>query len=336
MKKIINLHLRKRVLESTSIEKYFEEIVKVMRSVGSDVQIVTAPYPTTGLLNKILLLRYMVKFRSQLNHIGGDFHFLALSLIGTRYVLSVMDLVFMREKPTLIRLIFAIFWIYLPIKFSFKTVVISESVKKEIVELFPSLSSKLLVIPCCIHDDYFKTDSLLCSTGDQLQKQVLIIGTGPTKNLERMILALKDVDVKVAIVGTLKKHHKRLLDDNNILYENFVGIVRSEVIRLYKQSDLLLFVSEYEGFGLPIVEAQACGLPVVTSNIYSMPEVAGGAALIADPYKINQIKMALCDLLTNVSKRENLVKNGKLNAKRFTSTEIVKQWWNVYANFENY
>lgn len=74
----------------------------------------------------------------------------------------------------------------------------------------------------------------------------------------------------------------------------FVGSCTDiELAALYRGATGLLFVSLYEGFGLPIVEAMSCGTPVITSNVCSMPEVAGDAALIVDPYCLDEISNAI-------------------------------------------
>ena len=70
---------------------------------------------------------------------------------------------------------------------------------------------------------------------------------------------------------------------HGVSYENHVDLPRAAVVEQYERCDLLAFASVYEGFGLPIVEAQAVGRPVVTSDLWSMPEVAGGAACLVDP-----------------------------------------------------
>ena len=71
----------------------------------------------------------------------------------------------------------------------------------------------------------------------------------------------------------------------------------AEVVRAYQECDLVLFASTYEGFGLPIVEAQAVGRPVITSDILSMPEVAGGAARLVDPFSVPAIRGAVLELI---------------------------------------
>ncbi len=78
--------------------------------------------------------------------------------------------------------------------------------------------------------------------------------------------------------------HCLKLEECKIEYENFIDISNEELVKKFIECDMLLFASTYEGFGMPIVEANIVGRPVITSNILSMPEVAGDAAILVDPF----------------------------------------------------
>jgi len=95
---------------------------------------------------------------------------------------------------------------------------------------------------------------------------------------------------------------------------------------------MLVFASTYEGFGLPIVEAQATGRPVVTSNILSMPEVAGGAACLVDPFNVASIREGIAKVIQDSSYREYLVRLGFENVKRFQPENIAKNYLDIYTN----
>jgi glycosyltransferase involved in cell wall biosynthesis len=91
-----------------------------------------------------------------------------------------------------------------------------------------------------------------------------------------------------------------------------------DMVHVYNNASLMVFPSFYEGFGLPVIEAQACGVPVVISNIEALTEVSGGAALTVDPYDVTAIAKAMHELLANEDVRTRLVHAGKRNAARFT------------------
>ncbi len=97
------------------------------------------------------------------------------------------------------------------------------------------------------------------------------------------------------------------------------GFVSEDALHaLYAAATIVWYPSRYEGFGLPVVEAMACGAPVVASNGSSIPEIAGSAALLADPASPDAHLAALSSLLTDERAREQLSAAGRLQAQRFT------------------
>jgi glycosyltransferase involved in cell wall biosynthesis len=93
---------------------------------------------------------------------------------------------------------------------------------------------------------------------------------------------------------------------------------------LYAHSTLVLVPSRYEGFGLPLLEAMACGTPVVTSRLSSLPEVVGDAALLVDPYSVDEIADGLERVLGDAKLAEELRRKGKLRAASFSWERSVK------------
>ena len=106
----------------------------------------------------------------------------------------------------------------------------------------------------------------------------------------------------------------------------FIGYVdRQDLPALYAGAAIFLFPTLYEGFGLPIVEAQACGAAVITSNITSNPEIAADGALIVDPRNIEEIANAIKELLTDSGLRNQVVEKGLENVKRFNWGKTAKE-----------
>ena len=94
----------------------------------------------------------------------------------------------------------------------------------------------------------------------------------------------------------------------------------------------LAFPSLYEGFGLPILESMACGTPVITSNISSLPEVAGDAATIINPYDVEELAHSIGQLIQNQNLRETLIKRGYERAGEFTWENSARQLRQIYHN----
>lgn len=160
----------------------------------------------------------------------------------------------------------------------------------------------------------------------------LSVGTlEPRKNIAGLIKAYLAgrFNAKLVLVGfkgwkneqvfnLLKQHRDKIIA---------VGFVPDEDLgTLYSQALCLIYPSFYEGFGIPILEAQACGCPVITSDISSMPEVGGTAALYVNPYSVDDIVRGILRLRSG-QVRERLIKKGFENVKRFsweTSAEKLK------------
>jgi glycosyltransferase involved in cell wall biosynthesis len=99
---------------------------------------------------------------------------------------------------------------------------------------------------------------------------------------------------------------------------------------LYREADVFVYPSLFEGFGLPILEAMACETPVVTSNTSSMPEIAGQAALLVDPLDVDQIKQAMQAVLSRADLAATLVERGSEWINHFTWHETARRVAAVY------
>lgn len=92
-----------------------------------------------------------------------------------------------------------------------------------------------------------------------------------------------------------------------------------------QEADIFLFTTNFEGFGMPIVEAFACGTPVVTSNVSSMPEIAGNAAMIVDPHKPLEIASALSKLISNESLKKSYILKGRVRSGLFSWEKAARE-----------
>lgn len=156
----------------------------------------------------------------------------------------------------------------------------------------------------------------------------------PRKNISRLLQALKIIldktPLSIVVTGTLLRNSGetcRLLD---LLGRNALRlgkIQEQDLPVIYSLSEIYAHVSLYEGFGLPIIEAQACGVPVLSSNVSCMPEVAGDGALYVNPYDINAIADGLLRLATDYELRQALIKKGLKNASRFTSETGIESFY---------
>ena len=140
---------------------------------------------------------------------------------------------------------------------------------------------------------------------------------------------------ELTLIGELSNEIIQELIKNKINYKNLVSINKRKLIKEYIDSDMLLFPSSYEGFGVPILEAQSVGRPVITSKFQPMRNVAGNAAIFVNPVKISEISKAVKVIINNQKLRKSLIQKGFNNIKRFKKEIILKEHLKVYNKIIN-
>jgi glycosyltransferase involved in cell wall biosynthesis len=111
----------------------------------------------------------------------------------------------------------------------------------------------------------------------------------------------------------------------------FCGFVSdTDLLQLYNACDLFVFPSFYEGFGLPALEAMACGRSVVCSHTSALPEVVDGAAILFDPYALDEIVRALADLLLDPELRARMERLGLQRAAHFSWQKTAQRTLDVF------
>jgi glycosyltransferase involved in cell wall biosynthesis len=159
----------------------------------------------------------------------------------------------------------------------------------------------------------------------------LVVGTlAKHKNLTRPVAAIAASGRPVVVVGAAGGEHVFSMTSPLGESATIAGrLTDAELVWLYRHSRALVFPSLYEGFGLPVVEAQSLGCPVVSSTAAALPEVGGEAALYFDPHDIGQLVVQLERLERDDQLAADVRRRGVLNAQRFTwqrSAERVVQW----------
>jgi glycosyltransferase involved in cell wall biosynthesis len=171
---------------------------------------------------------------------------------------------------------------------------------------------------------------------------ILFFGnTAPKKNTDNVIRAyieyqkLSGNAVPIVIIDYEKSHVEKLLAASNSakLIDNFIlpgYIPNNDMPGILQAASLFLYPSLRESFGLPILEAMSCGTPVITSNTSAMPEIAGDAATLIDPYQPSQIAQAINSLLSDTALREQHIQRGFQRAAQFSWRKSAEQLLRVY------
>ncbi|HMO82813.1 MAG TPA: glycosyltransferase family 1 protein [Candidatus Paceibacterota bacterium] len=228
-----------------------------------------------------------------------------------------------------------------------KTIAVSKHTKKDIVNILGTPEKKICVIYEGVEKkfrretDLEKLSDTLCKF--KIKKPFLFYcgSLSPRKNMLRVMQAfqqLKDqIPHNIYLAGGQSWNDREVTEyiSRNLSNRVFrIGhLTDAELIVLYSTADLFLYPSLYEGFGLPILEAQACGCPVLTSNRTSCPEIAGdNAAVIVDPFSVKDISDNLLTILQNQALSFNISRLGSINVKNFDWTTSVKKIVNVVEN----
>jgi glycosyltransferase involved in cell wall biosynthesis len=223
----------------------------------------------------------------------------------------------------------------------------SQATKDDLVALYGTSSEKVTVLLSGVDAGFRRVDDsgqLTIRSKYGLQSPFLFsIGTiQPRKNYGRLIEALAilrqdnyDLDLVIAGgQGWLGDPIYQTVRNNNLEeHVHFVGFVEeADLPALYSAAECLAFPSLYEGFGFPVLEAMACGTSVVTSNVSSLPEVAGDAALMVDPYDTEAIADAIRKIIEDSSLKNDLIERGYGQVGRFSWVESAQKLRQIYSD----
>lgn len=312
-----------------SIERLFESLLPDLAN-KFDIRIERVPSHGRNLLGFIRNLTFTSRLRADVIHVTGDIYYCALAVPSRRCILTVHDLASLNRLKYLRKSVFALVWFRLPLRRVSHVTAISEETRRELVRRFPFVEKKVQVVPNCV-DEAFGNHPRMPHPGSE-RFRVLQVGTAENKNLDRVAAAASGLPLHLRIIGPLSEHQRKLLSALDLEWSSAGRLSNDEVVLEYQRSDALVFVSTYEGFGLPIVEAQAIGLPVITSSIEPMNSVAGNTALLVNPYNELDIRASLEQLLTSPNLSNQLIDLGRSNAKRFSAATVAEQYSKIYAD----
>lgn len=222
-----------------------------------------------------------------------------------------------------------------------RIICISECTKQDVLEFYNVPERKVEVVYQPVNPIYYtpiaKSDS---------QPYMLYVGSiNSRKNLLGVVKAMelmpKDLQMKLVVAGGGGSYKQKVKEyiaqrgmDDLFVWPEMVGT--NELQRLYTNAQLFIYPSFYEGFGLPVVEAQLCGCPVVTSNVSSLPEAGGPWAQKADPSSPEDICDKMVKLLTDTELRQQTIEEGRKYAvETFNPQKLARQLMGVYEKVRN-
>ena len=217
---------------------------------------------------------------------------------------------------------------------------VSEFSKQDIAKEFNFPKNKIFVTHLAAEDIYRPLDKCQCKK--ILEKEynikgdfiLYVGGFSPRKNIIGLIEAFSllpnDIKKNLKLVITGKKgisydlYKKRAIElhiEDAVIFTDFIPLENLPVF--YNASELLVYPSFYEGFGLPPLEAMACGTPVIASNVTSLPEICYDSALLINPYDINELKNSIELVLKDNHLRSKMIKQGLIQSSKYS--------WNITA-----
>ena len=308
-----------------SIEGLFERFLVEQES---DFQLVRWEYDRTkSIFSNMLSLR-----RQQVDiwHITGDIYYMALSLVGKKVLLTIHDFGAYKGLNYWKRWIFKRVWILWPLRIANTVTVVSAYTRDEILKLAGSIFSDKIKV---VYNAFNPLYSGLPGPFNSSRPRIMQVGTAPHKNLETLICAVSEMDCVLCIIGALTDTQRSSLRDKYITYESYQDLTEDEVREQYALADMVVFPSLHEGFGMPVIEAQAMGRPLITTRLTSLPEVAGsGAHYVDDPLDAEELRLAINMIIEEEGYRNNLINEGYKNVSRFTWPIMRESYYHVYKN----
>lgn len=220
---------------------------------------------------------------------------------------------------------------------------VSEFSKQDIMQQYHIDSNKIDVV-------YNGADNRYMSLGEKEKKQIrnqyargaeyflYVSALHPRKNVKRLLQAFDKMKensgstIKLVLVGPhyfkntdMEKVYREMKFKNDVIFTGRLNV--DELSKVMGAAFSLVYVSYFEGFGIPLIEAMQCNVPIVASNQTSIPEIAKDAAFLVDPFSIDAISEGMLNILKNEALREQLVEKGKERRQFFSWDKTAELTW---------
>jgi len=271
------------------------------------------------------------KMHADIYHVTGDIHYFVLLLPYGKTILTVPDIGnYLFGLRGFKRRIYKWLWLLCPIRFALAVTAISSETKANIIKhlglYLGTLGGRIEIIENC-HSSLLKP---VVRPFNSACPVILHIGTAPHKNVPRLIETLRGIRCQLVLIGQLDIALREQLIECDIDYVSRANLTHEEICQQYGDCDIVSFVSLAEGFGMPIIEAQASGRPLITSNLSPMCEVAGSGACLVDPLDVSQIREGILRIIADSGYRDQLVERGLQNVARYSPATISGQYLDLY------
>lgn len=230
-------------------------------------------------------------------------------------------------------------------------ITVSDFSRKDIIERYKVDAEKLTVVYNGVHEGYMPIDEptriAIQNQFSKGQPYFLHVGSlHPRKNIARLITAFGDFKKngaphQLVLAGaTFSWTAEMEAALNNCDYKGDIiktgRLLQTDIINLMGGAEALTYVSYFEGFGMPVLEAMRTGTPVIAANCTSIPEVAGQAAILVDPFSTEEIARAMEQIQHDPALRKKLIEKGVEQVKKFSWDKCSRETWEVLEKTMNH
>ena len=307
-----------------SIEGIFSNLILYTQK---GLQISSWEMPSvSSFFSRIYALR---KTSADVYHVTGDINYAALFLWDRRVILTIHDIGRYKELKGIWKWVYGLVWIKWPCMAASKVTTVSKFTANEILTFFPSIPADKIEV---IHNGYDPIYKPVAKEFNTTCPIILQVGTAIHKNVQTVIAAAALFSCKLIIIGSLSNDLKRSLEQAQINYRAYSELNQEELRIKYEESDIVVFISTHEGFGMPVIEAQAVGRPVISSRLTALPEVGGKGVYYMDNHlDANELAERIRNLMENDNLRQQLILLGFENAQRFSWNTMSQTYLKLYA-----
>ncbi len=229
-----------------------------------------------------------------------------------------------------------------------RIVAVSEATKSDLIETYKIESDKIEVIYNGVREDFEQLGENIDITNysDGMPYFLYVGSIHPRKNVDNILLAFDQFrernfrKFKLIIAGRkawsykeVERVYSEMKYKEDVVFTDFV--TDDVLSALYSNAFASIYVSKFEGFGIPIIESQKCGCPVITSNVSSMPEVVGTGGILVNPFDVKSITGGLGEMVNVPGLRDQLRSKTRENVSRFSWDKSAEQMMELLRNVGN-
>lgn len=321
------IFLRKKIDGENSIEGYAQ---RVADATGAVIKV--CPYDSTTLIGMLRNIKFARNEHGRINHIAAQTESYLVPFLKGKRIVTFHDFgTLYASRNFLYGLLKILVYVKTAEYFSDAITFVSKQTEEEFLKQKWKKIKNLHVIYNSYDERLVPNDK----SNFEPKPVVLQIGTGVRKNLESTIRAMEGINAKLLVIGKLNKNQLELLKEYEIDYENAFDITYEKIVDCYNRAKLVVFPTFYEGFGLPIIEANIMQKPIISSDLPIVREVGLDAVYYINPNRVEDISNALKKLFYDNLLYERYVELGIKNARRFSKNVIFSQYSELYRSLEN-